>query len=920
MLVKTLISFAFLFGTFTTFGHICPSIQDLTSHYQIDALDDFRNERFVKDIPFSVKAYFQNCLTQKIPSVFTNVAINNGNSQGIPSLDSTPRAYASLAPFQPVQNPSLPNARIVFEKILKRGPAALQSRHQNAILFTFIDFLASDVLRSKPESGGSEVADSVKGYFLYSIYGQTSERQQLLRLGKNGKLRTSFTDNGDEVALMWKDVPASSRPGSTPLPGLFAIPGPFVLGYDSLNRHWGHIFWTSTFTLLHNKLCDMIITDFATKDGLNDNEIFTRTRVALTMLVYRTLVEEYFSNGIGQGFLAGKAMWRLNPQTDCSSREFHSSNIPLAEYNHISRWHNMVPDKFDYVDEDVHLKEFSWSLNFTKYSLQEHYDSFYRTKAGVFFAHNIPSIFANVTIATIEAERRMGLGSFNDMIEAYGLPRLKTFAEFAHHRDDATANLLTELYNGDVDSVELIVGMMVRPAPYFSLEMLIMLTTSMLSDIYSNNHFCSISPQYYTEEHLGEKVHNFIFVTDRPFLELMSDQYKLNLTEDNTIFTYTTEVTNVEEMPSVYNLNFRNVNDYVGLNLLWPVIIPDSRFVDAFLTAIITSAGLIFSFGWLARLILIDLISRYSKLESNNDKENLNELVVARKDVSSMDKLEMDIVREFSELDAAPPSLSTTIQSSTKVKFLKKNNSQFSSQFSSRSFLFPSLEGVPLSPAKDFDLIVFNILVAIIYAVQMVPYSFGVMLLLFSSRFDLVVPAIWPFAMTSLCVHMILYVVDIAIRFKYAKFNYLLLLHHMAYCVTVFVSLYYKDVFSIKFVAYLDAFITFEFGLFALMAYSKLNNRKLTPKWRLFGQFAVFLFIITRILQTIVLIYCFVLGYGRMKSYGYLDLYTFDAVMATTVSVIQGYTVVEYMKWKTLWGARKSYQSPSAVVPVCEDT
>jgi hypothetical protein len=892
-------------------------MEELANHYQNDALDDFRNDVFVKDIPLNVKSYFQHCITQKIPSAYRNVAVN-GNPNGISSLDSTPRAYASLAPFNHDEKLSLPNARTVFEKILQRGDqpnATLESSHYNAVLFTWINFILEDVLRSKPDASGSEIADFVKGYFLYNVYGQTVERQNLLRLGKNGKLRTSFTDTGDEVALMWKDVPSAFRPSPTGLPGPFAVPGPFVLGYDLLNRHWGHIFWASTFTLLHNKLCDMVMAEFSTKkyqnqDALTDNDIFTRARVTLTMIVYRTIGEESL-NGIGQGLLSGKAVWRVNPHTDCS-KTFHTSNIYLAEFNHIYRWHNMVPNVFDYADEDIHLTEFSWSLNFTKYSLQEHFRSFYRTKAGVFISHNIPKLFANVTIATIEAERRMGLGSFNDMMEAYGLPRLKSFSEFTH-KDHATAKLLSELY-GDVNDVELMVGIMVRPAPFLSREMLVMLATFVFSDIYSNNHFCSIPPQYYSKEFLGEHLYDFIFNKDRPFLELMSDEYKLNLTEDNTIFTYTTEVANPEDMPSIYDLQLRNFNDFVGLNLLWPVVIPDSRFVDAFLTSIITSAAIIFGFGWLARLILVDIITRNSNSENNRYKDDIKDILIAKRE-SPVDELEMNIVRDFLEKPKLLPSHqdSSSTQGCIESKPFAKNG-----QFSGRTSLISSTEGMTFPLEKDFDLIVFNILVAIVYVVQMVPYSFGVVLLLFSSRFDLVAPAIWPFAITSLCVHMILYLVDIVIRFKYAKFNYLLLLHHIAYCMTVFVALYFKDIFSIKFVTYLDAFITFEFGLFALMAYSKLNHRKLTPKWRLFGQFAVLLFITTRVLQTLVLIYCFVLGYARMKSYGYLDLYTFDAVMATTITVIQVYTVAEYMKWKTLWG--RGAHNRSSVVPVCEDS
>lgn len=307
----------------------------------------------------------------------------------------------------------------------------------------------------------------------------------------------------------------------------------------------------------------------------------------------------------------------------------------------------------------------------------------------------------------------------------------------------------------------------------------------------------------------------------------MSQLYEIDLAIDNTLTTYTTEVTNVVPMPHLYDLHWSNINDYVGLNFLWSPIIPDTIYLQSFLTAIITSAVIIFSFGGFARLIAIRL-----------SKEGA--FTVA--------------------CDAAPP--------------------------------------------LEFDLIVLNILTALIYGIQVIPYCFGVVIVLYTSRFDLVAPAIWPYSITSLCIHMILYVADIVIRFKYPKFNYFVFFHHIAYCLTVFVALSQKDIFSIKFVNFLDASLTCEFGLYALMAYSKLHRRHLTPPWVIFGRFSVIFFIITRILQTIILVAYFHNNYSRMMKYNHIFLYTFDCVMAILISCVQIYTVHEYAQWKTLWGKR----------------
>jgi hypothetical protein len=48
----------------------CPIIEDLFSHLLVDIVEDYRNGRYVNDIPHPIKVYFQNCVTQQIPDFF----------------------------------------------------------------------------------------------------------------------------------------------------------------------------------------------------------------------------------------------------------------------------------------------------------------------------------------------------------------------------------------------------------------------------------------------------------------------------------------------------------------------------------------------------------------------------------------------------------------------------------------------------------------------------------------------------------------------------------------------------------------------------------------------------------------------------------------------------------------------------------
>ncbi len=226
-------------------------------------------------------------------------------------------------------------------------------------------------------------------------------------------------------------------------------------------------------------------------------------------------------------------------------------------------------------------------------------------------------------------------------------------------------------------------------------------------------------------------------------------------------------------------------------------------------------------------------------------------------------------------------------------------------QFIIRAHKGQERERTPEKPAmsviNDNDVVLFNIVTAIIYGIQMPGYCFGVGLLLFTSRFDVVAKEIWPYCITSLCVHMIMYVADVVIRFKHEKFNNFVFFHHLAYVATVLTALWQKDIFSLKFVTLMDASLTCEFGLYALMAYSKLHHRQLAWTWRQIGRWSVTFFVATRVIQTVLLFIFFIQGYSRMIKYDLTGLYAFDCIMAILITLVQCYTVHEYSKWKTLW-------------------
>ena len=840
----------------TTASFKCPTVEDLFSKVLVDTITDYHNAEFLRDIPHNIKVYFQNCLTQKIPDFFTHYTTElstTGKKGAVDGIGTNPRTYPTLVALKNRNNitymNSLPDANEVFTKLLLRTGPIKTGNGLNTVLSTFVNFFLEDFLFTKPNAAGSQLADSVRGLFLGGVYGVSAERAAMLRSGLNGKLRTSFTDQGDEVALMWKDVhdPSVTRPSPT------TFPTTFVLGLDMFNRHWGHVFWASALTKLHNQLCDSLINEHlqqGTPSSLpsitDDEEIYSRVRVAMTNILFRFIFEDYISNTLANGLLKDKIRWKYDPIKDCSENGFRLTNKHLIELNHIYRWHNMVPSEFEYLPtsigtgmsnghtftnngtgefEMVSLKEFSNSSTFTDYKLQEHFEAFYRTKAGLFTTNNVPEELRMPTVQTILAERRIGMGSFNDYIEAYGMKRLNSFEDLTFDKESAQA--FAELYKS-IDDVELVVGATVRPGSPISKEILAMLSATVLSGLYSDNHFCSIDKSYFTKDYLGDSLYSLSMEKDHVFASILHILFGFNSTMDTTPSTYTHETAIFTDMPSLWQVSFYNLNDYTGLNMLWESIVPDATFYGSFLSALVTAFAIIGTFGWIGRQFMIRAHNGWKEQSGQTQDSNI-------------------------------------------------------------------------AVIHEYDVILFNIVTAIIYGVQMPGYCLGVGLLLFTSRFDIMAKEIWPYCITSLCVHMIMYVADVVIRFKHQKFNNYVFFHHLAYIATVVIAFWQKDIFSLKFVTLMDASLTCECGLYALMAYSKLHHRQLTWTWRQIGRWSVVFFIATRVIQTVLLFILFIQGYSRMIKYELGGLYAFDCIMATLITFVQCYTVHEYSKWKTLW-------------------
>ena len=220
----------------------------------------------------------------------------------------------------------------------------------------------------------------------------------------------------------------------------------------------------------------------------------------------------------------------------------------------------------------------------------------------------------------------------------------------------------------------------------------------------------------------------------------------------------------------------------------------------------------------------------------------------------------------------------------------------------------------PVFKHKTASLITFNAMSFAVYAIQAPVYTYLAVIFLFSCRFDQVADSSFIPIGILYTAHGVMYLVEAVIR-SLVSYNRLLVLHHVAWFMLVGVTFWTKSIFSSKLTVILDLFSTYEFGLFVLLFWSKVYDRRLLTVHKVLGQIGVWIFTVSRFLQFVLLVYFFVGSYEKMKSGSHLGLYFFELGLVAFLFCAQTYTVFFYLRWRSLWQMGKdepSCPSPKA--------
>jgi prostaglandin-endoperoxide synthase 2 len=334
---------------------------------------------------------------------------------------------------------------------------------------------------------------------LCQIYGLGADQTRMLRSLNGGKLKSQQINSEEfPVFLFQKRDPGAPLAFKPEFDGLFderfvidTILGSapeeskdsvFAVGLEHGNATIGSTILNTLFLREHNRIAALLGSEYPHWD---DDRLFETTRNIMIVLELKLVVEEYIRH-IGPFDFAIEAVPFI-----ADEERWNRPNWIAIEFNLLYRWHSLVPEV---IGEGPQALTWQGFLNNNPLVISRGLESLValcsKQRAGKIGLLNTPAFLVDRSVPdhpsleerTIALMRQARLRSFNDYREAYGLPRMKTFA-------DLTSNVvvrerLETLYHGDIESLEWYVGIFAEEYPDY-LMMGELLTTMVANDAFT---------------------------------------------------------------------------------------------------------------------------------------------------------------------------------------------------------------------------------------------------------------------------------------------------------------------------------------------------------------------------------------------------------------------------------------------------
>ncbi len=310
------------------------------------------------------------------------------------------------------------------------------------------------------------------------IYGSGQEKQGQIRTFKDGKIKVD--DNGR--------LPSSD------------IPGVDLTGMQE-NWWFGPGLLHTLFAREHNSVVEAIKK---AHPDYNDQRLFELGVLVVSALIAKIHTVEWtpcvlrhpalqigmsanWYGALGEAFK--DKVGRIGDSEALSgiigsSTDHHSAPFSLTEeFVSVYRMHPLIPDDWSFysLESGAHIQDAFFTDIQGRYTrdfmdsltMGDQWYSIGKASAGAVCLHNYPNALRNLTridgqvtdLATLDIvrDRERGVPRYNDFREALRMPRRKRIEDITPNKQ--WAREINEVYNGDVDAVDLQIGMQAEQPP-----------------------------------------------------------------------------------------------------------------------------------------------------------------------------------------------------------------------------------------------------------------------------------------------------------------------------------------------------------------------------------------------------------------------------------------------------------------------
>ena len=314
------------------------------------------------------------------------------------------------------------------------------------------------------------------------LYGSSFETQRQVRSGDHGKLRVEA--NG----LLPLDPDPTLRGGVD------------LTGFNK--NYWvGLEPSASLFVLEHNAICDRLHQAYS---SWNDDRLFETARLINAALMAKIHTVEWTPGILGHPALqvgmranwwglAGERLTRLLGRLGTSEVingipgspvDHHTAPFYLTEeFVSVYRMHPLIPDEFELyaLENDQRIDKLTFTdmqgINtravMQRIAISDLFYLFGLAHPGAITLHNFPRALQafqrpdghllDLAAVDVLRDRERGVPRYNQFRQLLRMPRVKSFAQLTDNPQ--WARELHELYQGDIDRVDLLVGLYAEPVP-----------------------------------------------------------------------------------------------------------------------------------------------------------------------------------------------------------------------------------------------------------------------------------------------------------------------------------------------------------------------------------------------------------------------------------------------------------------------